>query len=330
MNGAWGVFRVRWAGVFLLIMIIIYPLVALPAAYAGSGSDIIVEVFEYVKEPSYVYHNLIVYEIDRYDQTISDGMVDLAFSVGERIMPEIASGEEIDELHPRLRDILLKTIDSEFRRLVDLLERLGVKPSRPLWMYTRSTLLIRLFNSTYDRNMNILRMHADEIGRLYAEILEAGYRAINMTVTIHKVAIVTIRLPIDSKEYLTAGWIEDVGEELHKLYGGWPKPRWLAVVGGWGPLEIPHIAVAKSRLREEGVTLREALDQIRWAVRKVTGRDAMLIVYVVAEEPNYKPFDMPQTINPSIYVYLGLVALAFTAVILLAGILTSSLKERQQ
>ena len=197
-------------------------------------------------------------------------------------------------------------------------------------MYTRSTLLIRLFNSTYDRNMNILRMHADEIGRLYAEILEAGYRAINMTVTIHKVAIVAVKLPIDSEDYLTAGWIGDVGEELHKLYGGWPKPKWLFGVGGWGPFGIPSITISRPGLRKEGVSLREALDQVRWAVRKVTGNDSTLIVYVISEESRPRPLVMPLMIDPGIYVYLGLVALAFTAVILVAGILTSLLKERQQ
>ena len=125
---------------------------------------------------------------------------------------------------------------------------------------------------------------------------EAGAR-------IGRLQIITIRLPIDPPGSKVNLIVENIEDKLAEINGG-RVPEWYAGTVFTGDV-IVEVIVERPGLMWEGVTLREALDQIRMAIRMIAGEDVPVAVEVI----DYK-LQIPPPESHITPFHLALVALA--------------------
>ena len=282
-----------------------YLLMAVPAIFALTPT---VGFFEYVDEPSYLYHNLVVY----------DGVLNPVF------MGRVIAYINATAYQYRLpgNPIFVGNVTSIGSDAVEgLLRDLGITNFSVLGI--KNVVTVLLSNSTYEKDVAILHGHAEEIGRVYAEAVEAGLRDLGRDVRIDRVAVVAVRLPIDLtpsiKEKYSFGLASKINREVYRLNGG-RRPSWYygAVSNGL----LVEVILMKPGFREEGTTLNGALDQVREAVRRAAGGDIPIIVNVsiamVEEEPLTYPTERAIW---DVRLILAIFTLIFVIAILMGGLI---------
>ena len=271
-----------------------------------------VKFLEYVDEPSLRYHNLIVYD-----------HVGIPFFVG-RLFYYFNS--TVHPLLPRSVSayLLENALEQGRANVLRVLEDLDIKPFKILCIHR--AIMILFYSDDYEWGVESLRAHAGEIGSAYAQALEAVLNGEN--IKIEDITVMAVKLPIGPSPYTEnnsyANYLmEKINDEIVRLNGGkWPSWYYGTVVG-----IFPEIVLMRPGFEEEGVTLWEALDQVRTAVRKAAGRDLPMVVNIAESKVESRLLTIPNlSLISGLQMFLALLVPIITAVIMIV-VLVKKLKH---